>query len=207
LKPEAHNPPDPRTPSFVCVACSIFRKEIESLQASGELHLDLRYLPSMLHLEPQRLEQCLTHSIAREHEQGHEVILAFGDCCAHMLELTQRETQGRTRGINCCEILLGSERYRTMRREGVFFLLPEWTLIWRRMLQEKFGFGEENARSFMRDMHTRIVYLDTGLSPQPLEELAELAQFTGLPVEILPVTLENLLASLKSAFPGTLLHE
>lgn len=51
----------------------------------------------------------------------------------------------------------------------------------------------------MQELHTRLIYLDTGLLPVPHETLQEASEFLGLPFEILPVTLEPLLASLHRA--------
>jgi hypothetical protein len=131
--------------------------------------------------------------------KGNEVLLAYGDCCPHMLDLESGPGLARTEGINCCEIILGSEAYRRMRREGAFFLMPEWTVSWRKVFKSELGLFGENATEFMKDMHTRLVYLDTGLIPVPEKELEDLKVFTGLPLEILPVSLDPLLAKFREA--------
>jgi hypothetical protein len=116
------------------------------------------------------------------------------------MEALEREpgTQ-RTGGINCCEIILGSDAYRALRREGAFFLMPEWALGWKKVFVGQLGLLGPCAREFMREMHTRLVYLDTGILPVPEAELAEASAFLGLPVEVRPVSLEPLLASLERA--------
>ena len=50
---------DPMTTSPTpptCIACSIFRREIEALQAISPLDMSVRYLGSMLHMVPKQLE-------------------------------------------------------------------------------------------------------------------------------------------------------
>ncbi|MFN7959521.1 MAG: DUF1638 domain-containing protein [Holophagaceae bacterium] len=184
-----------------CLACSIFKKEIEVLQASGRLDLPVDYLNSMLHMAPEKLEARLKEALeaARLGNPDQAVILAFGDCCGRMEAFEASPGTGRTQGLNCCEILLGSEAYRRLRREGAFFLLPEWARTWRQIFMGQLGLLGPNAQAFMREMHTRLIYLDTGVLPVPHGELTEAAAYLGLPVEVLPVSLDPLLASLQQA--------
>jgi len=185
----------------LCISCSIFRKEIEALQASGRLDLPVEFLNSMLHLVPARLETRLQEVLgaARNGEPGREVVLAYGDCCGHMDTFESEPGTARTEGINCCEIILGRETYRRLRKEGAFFLMPEWALSWKQVFVSQLGLLGPCARTFMQELHTRLIYLDTGLLPVPHETLQEASEFLGLPFEILPVTLEPLLASLHRA--------
>lgn len=188
-------------PSLRCVACSIFQPEIEALQAAGRLDLPVAYLHSMLHMVPDRLETRLQQTLdeCRQHTPGCRVVLTYGDCCSHMADFEAVAGTCRTAGINCCEILLGREAYRRLRREGAFFLMPEWALTWRQVFIGQLGLMGPCARAFMQEMHTRLVYLDTGIQPVPHETLAEASEFLGLPVEVLPVSLDHLQASLEQA--------
>jgi hypothetical protein len=186
----------------VCIACSIFRRELEQFQAEGRTALSMRYLDSMLHMQPERLQERVQALLAEHLARGGDVVLVYGDCCPRMLDYQQLPGVARTAGINCCEILLGRERYRALRREGAFFLMPEWALDWRRAFHDALGPRKETARMLMRDMHTRLVYLDTGLVPAPERELEEIAEYTGLPVERMAVTLDALLAALQDATTG-----
>jgi hypothetical protein len=192
-----------------CIACSIFRKEIEALQASGRLDLPVDYLNSMLHMVPARLETQLHGALAAARDQGadREVVLAYGDCCGHMDTLTSGPGITRSEGINCCEIILGTEVYRRLRKEGAFFLMPEWAKAWRQVFVGQLGLLGASAKTFMQEMHSRLVYLDTGLIPVPHRELQEASEFLGLPLEILPVTLDPLLASLQKAAQKPRPHE
>jgi hypothetical protein len=182
-----------------CIACSIFRREIEELQARGPLGVSVRYLGSMLHLVPAELGLQLDALIQQEQAKGQDILLGYGDCCAHMLDLQQEPGTSRLEGINCCEIILGRDRYRALRRTGAFFLLPEWALRWRAIFEEELGLTATNARDLMGDLHTRLLYLDTGLAPVPEAALEEASAFTGLPWEVLAVDLDQLRASLRDA--------
>jgi hypothetical protein len=185
----------------LCISCSIFRKEIEALQVSGQLDLTVEYLNSMLHMVPAKLESRLQEALrsARLQDPDREVVMAYGDCCGHMDTFESEPGTTRTEGINCCEIILGHETYRKLRKEGAFFLMPEWALSWKQIFVGQMGLLGSCAKAFMQELHTRMIYLDTGLLPVPLAALQEASEFMGLPVEILPVSLDPLLASLKQA--------
>jgi hypothetical protein len=172
---------------------------LERLQAEGALSGPVHFLSSMLHLTPEVLDRTLKDVVARETARGHRLVLAFGDCCAHMADLEAPGSVVRAAGINCCEIILGRETYRRLRKEGAFFVMPEWALRWREVFATGLGLSSVNAQALMAEMHTCLVYLDTGQIPVPREHLADLADFTGLPLEILPVSLEPLLATLRAS--------
>ena len=195
--------------SPLCISCSIFRREIEALRASGQFDLPVEFLDSMLHLVPAALESRLQEALrtARDDEPGQAVMMVYGDCCGHMETMASRPGTARTGGINCCEIILGSETYRRLRKEGAFFFMPEWTTRWKEVFQSQLGLLGPEVPTFMRELHTRIIYLDTGQIPVPRAELAEASEFLGLPVEIMPVSLDFLLASLQSAALSARSHD
>jgi hypothetical protein len=181
----------------VCIACSIFQEELRKLQASEPFPTPVKFLSSMLHLRPELLDRKLEEAVAREQALDHRVVLAFGDCCAHMMDFEDPQQVVRLAGINCCEIILGREDYRRLRQGGAFFVMPEWALRWREIFHETLGLSPALSQEFMREMHTRLIYLDTGQIPIPHDKLAEIVEYTGLPLEIKPVSLAPLLANLR----------
>jgi hypothetical protein len=189
--------PRDATPPVTCIACSIFRQEIRRLQEAGSLAVPVKFLSSMLHITPDILDRTLKEVVARETAQGNRVVMAFGDCCAHMEGFEDPQKAIRTTGINCCEIVLGTEEYRRLRKDGAFFVMPEWAQRWQEVFHEALGLSPANAREFMKEMHTRLIYLDTGQMPIPQDKLAEMVEYTGLPLEIRAVSLEPLLANLQ----------
>lgn len=193
----------------LCIACSIFRKEIEALHASGRLDLPVEFLNSMLHMVPSKLETSLQSALgaARTEDSARTVVLAYGDCCGHMDTFETEPGTARTEGINCCEIILGRETYRRLRKEGAFFLMPEWALSWKKVFVGQLGLLGSTAKTFMQEMHSRLIYLDTGLIPIPHADLQEASEFLGLPVEIMSVSLDPLLSSLNQAVKAARAHD
>lgn len=92
---------NPGTP--VCVACSIFRAEIERLQAEGKLPIPVRFQSSMLHMLPYKLGERLQEVVKEEQAKGRVVVLAYGDCCPTMTDLESTRGVARTQGFNCPE--------------------------------------------------------------------------------------------------------
>jgi len=186
-------------PKGVMIICSVFRAEVEWLCQAHWPNLKLIFLPSMMHMHPEQLAASLESVLDAELKQGPGAILIYGDCCPQMTALEALPGVVRTMGKNCCELLLGREEYRRLSHEGVFFLLPEWARRWREIFQQELGLSHDNATTFMRDMHSKLVYLDTGIEPVPEKELQECAEYCGLSYEVRPVSLEFLRSAIEEA--------
>jgi len=177
------------------LSCGIFKKEIEMLKKSGDLDIPFTFLNSMLHMTPEKLEKILAGETGKR--EGDRLILLYGDCQPRMHELNEKKNINRVSGINCCEIILGSVLYKKLRLEGAFFLLPEWTRRWEEVFKKHLGFNKESAFDFMQEMHTKLIYIDTGVGEIPEKTLKDISDFCGLPYEILSVSLDALLSAIK----------
>lgn len=189
----------PNQASIVGIACSIFRKEIELLLEENKIDIPFTYLDSMLHMVPSKLHLRLQATISDKGQKDKAIILVYGDCSAHMIDFESENYIARVSGINCCEILIGKEHYGRLRSEGVFFLMPEWTIRWREVFQHLLGLKGDTARSFMMEMHKKLVYIDTGFTPVPESHLNDISEYSGLPWEILLASSDHLLASINEA--------
>ena len=179
-------------PPIILICCSVFEAEVEHLRQLYWPNLALRFQSSMLHMRPQALGASLKTRVDHELAQGHHVVLIYGDCSLAMASLEERPGVVRTRGTNCCEMLLGHDEYRRLVREGVYFLLPEWAHRWQEIFTHQLGLNHENAASLMGDMHRKLLYLDTGIVPVPHDALHACSQYCGLPYQIQGVSLDHL---------------
>lgn len=185
-----------RTPVFI--ACGVLRREIEQILHEEYPDAEAVFLNSMLHMRPQKLRETLDAELSRH--DAEPVVLVYGDCHAWMHETCQREHCARSSGINCCELLLGHDRYRQLQRENVFIFLPEWTERWREVFAGELGLADRTeAGRFMRDMRSALVYLDTGMIPVPASTLREIESHFGMPVTVLPVSVDGLRATIRTA--------
>ncbi len=186
-------------PKGAMMCCSVLQAELESLCKVHWPHLKLIFLPSMMHMHPERLASSLESVLDAELKQGYGVVLIYGDCCARMTALEGLPGVVRTRGKNCCELLLGPQEYRRLSHEGVFFLIPEWARRWKEIFTKELGLNRDNATSLMQEMHRKLMYLDTGLAPVPETALKECAEYCGLPYEVLRVPLGHLHSAIEKA--------
>jgi hypothetical protein len=182
-----------------CIACSIFKNELEKLQRMGKLEVPVIFLDSMLHMKPVDLTFRLNECLHKELSLGHRIILLYGDCHPYTVEQESVPGVVRVTGINCPAILLGRETYRSLRKEGVFFLMHEWATRWQEIFKKQLGLDPTIAGDFMKEMHSRLVYLDTGLLPVPNVQLNELSQYTGLTWDVLRVNLDALVVEVRDA--------
>ncbi len=176
---------------ITAIACSIFRREIEILQKENKLSIPVVYLDSMQHMVPEKLHWNMKRAIEEQIRQGRKVVLIYGECHAFINTHLDDPNIARVSGINCVETLLGRETYRILRKEGAFFLMPEWAVRWKTIFQKELGLSDENAKDLMKEMHTKLIYVDTGSVPVPIEIIDQISEYTGLPVEIKPVTLDH----------------
>lgn len=183
----------------VCIACSIFRNELELLRSQGRFTLDTDYLDSSLHLYPSKLQAELDRFVQRHRDQQQRVLLLFGDCHAYMVDYGDGPGIARTEGVNCCQIMLENGEYQRLHRDGYFFLLPEWALRWEEIIKACIGLPQDQAQAFMREMHSGFIYLDTDVLPVPQQELDALAEFFGLSLTIKHVGLEPFYLNIQRA--------
>lgn len=177
------------------VSCGIFRRELELLGPDALRGAKPIFLDSMLHMHPQQLDDRLTAMLKTQ--QHPPTLIIYGDCSPHMGDLARQPGVRKVRGVNCCDIMLGRERYRSLRRQGAFFFLPEWTMRWQDVFKIELGLASEKlAREFMHDLHKRLIYIDTKAIPVPRSTLAAIETYFAMPVEILPATLAPLAQSL-----------
>lgn len=177
------------------ISCGIFSKELERLKAGPLRGLKILLLDSMLHMQPAHLDDVVGEVL--DNHPGRRTLLVYGDCGPNLVRRSSAPGVRRVEGMNCCEILLGEERYRALRKEGVFFLMPEWTLRWEEVFKNQLGLTDAaTARDFMHEMHSRLIYLDTGLVTIPEKHLTAIADHFTMPVEIKRVGLDHLLKAI-----------
>ncbi len=185
--------------NITLISCSLFRNEIEFLRSKHELELPVVYLNSILHIYPEKLQIAMDKAILKELKKGQKVILLYGECHIDIRESTKHPDVVRVQGLNCIEIMIGKKRYKRIQKERLFCFLPEWTRRWRDIFSGHLGLNRENARSFMQDMHSEVIYLDTGVEPVPFELIKEIEDYTGLKMDVMPTTSEHLLAAINQA--------
>lgn len=175
---------------ILAITCGIFQAEMTAL-APRFPRLRFEYLDSMLHMRPDLLQIRIDELLGGQ--PLGQVLFIYGDCTPRIVELCRRPGFAKTAGINCCEIVLGREEYRRLRKGGAFFFLPEWTLRWRQVFERELGFvGGREAGEMLREVHSHLVYLDTGVMAVPRETLQDIGRELAMPMSVLSTGLGRL---------------
>lgn len=103
---------------ILAITCGIFQAEMEQL-APRFPRMHFVFADSMLHMRPNLLQNRIDDVLAA-HPRG-KTLFIYGDCTPRIVELSRQQGYAKTAGINCCEIVLGREDYRRLRRAGAFF--------------------------------------------------------------------------------------
>ncbi len=183
----------------VWLACGVLRVELGHLHAGGDIDGRILFLDSMLHMVPGTLESELETELSKAKRNAERIVLVYGDCSAHMLDLSDEYRCSRVDALNCVQMLTGKIRYRELMHSQSFMLLPEWALRWKEIMRTELGLTPDIARLLMGENRKEIVYIDTGLVPVPVGELSACGEYTGLPFRIEKTGTENLLSLLLQA--------
>lgn len=184
--------------SIGCVACSVFRREIEALRSKGILQLDACYVDARLHHDRPRMMDELERLVQLCVDEGRKTVLVIGNCHARMRRLEDQPLVSRTAGETCVDILLGDES-RALREDGMLPILPDWLVSWRDVLIAEDGLATHLPGVLGKGPIRSLVYLHTGLIPVPFEQLNELSLFTNIPYEVKETPLHCLYARITEA--------
>jgi len=184
----------------ICLACSVLKREIELLYENGDINAEPFFLDSTLHVKPEVLHARMVESLDHYLSNGCRIILVYGDCHAYMADLEQNERIIRTSGINCCEILLGHDEYRKLRTERAFLIMSEWAHRWKDVFHQTLGVSNKLLPDLMSNLHSKLVYLDTGITEIPQECLMEFSEACGLTWHTVKVDLGFLRNSINDAY-------
>lgn len=182
------------------LSCGIFENEIEILKREGKLPCDFIYLDSRLHMKPDELKKKLDSKIDDLLKSYEKILLVYGDCHPYMVDSYDPERVFRLEGINCCNIIMGSKKYRKLRKEGAFFVFYEWAHRWKEIFVEDIGLTDQLAPIFMNDMHSKIIYLDTGVGPVPIQILDNMSKYFNLPYEVMSTDLSTLEEAINNGY-------
>ena len=168
-------------PKIPAIICGIFKEEFSQLPPELTARFDPVFIDSMLHMEPERLDGVIA-GFVKARSRG---VIVYGDCCPNMAEYGNTEGFTRTRGVNCCELMLGRTRYRRLSKAKTFFFMPEWVSRWKEVFEKELGFSrKEIARGFMTDSLTQLCYVDTGVSAPPEKILRDIREFFSMPFSV-----------------------
>lgn len=169
------------------ITCAVFKPALEHLQL-GDRYPNLRftYLPSNLHLTPQKLENCLLGEINVAQKRNERMICLYGDCFPGLKDFCARHGAITVPGHYCYEMLLGTEQFQQIVEEtaGTYFVEMDLILNFEEYCVSPLELHDEEMRKYCFEHYQRLIYVRQPSDPDLVPNARELAEFLELSLEI-----------------------
>jgi len=169
------------------IACGAFRPALETLKLEERYcNLRLTFLPSSLHVWPDKLKRHLSREVRKAQRNNERVICLYGECFPGIDEFCERRGIVRTPVLYCYEMLLGSEQFHRIMDEtaGTFFLERELIVNFDECCLEPLELYDEEMRKSYFKHYKRVLYVRQPSDLDVVPRARELAQFLNLSLEI-----------------------
>jgi hypothetical protein len=178
--------------SLSLLSCGIFRFELEKIlpeikEALGDILVD--FLSPALDVHIDRLEQSVSEHL-EAHQHDKNILLYGGMCHTEWARITGKSGAVYPKAANCVEILLSPEKKKMSDVTGnIYYLTMGGLKLWKEIYQQGHGWDSTDARVNF-GYFEKIVVLDTGIFAISDEELFEFFEYTQIPVEVMPISLD-----------------
>jgi hypothetical protein len=175
------------------VSCGIFQPELEKIlpELLAELNqeIEIGFVPPALHVDYKKLADGISGGLAPL--DGKNILLLYGSMCHPDLPNITHDSGAIYLGAgNCIEAMLSPDRKKELEKYGkVFYMTAGWLKYWRDIFQEGMGWDSIDARMNM-GFYDQIIVLDSGIYEISDEELIEFFEYTQVPVDVEPITLD-----------------
>jgi hypothetical protein len=160
------------------------------------------YLDPALHTDQDTLESALINGLKEINETGLPLIIGTM-CHPEMERLAARAGASLAPVQNCIEMFLGDELARLNAAGSNFYMTGGWLENWRNIFVEALKWDAVDARQNF-GVYDRVIILDTGLLPLDEEKILEFYDYVQVPVEIMPVQLDNFKEIISQTCKGVL---
>ena len=169
------------------IACAVFKPALEHIQLLKRYpNLRVSYLPSNLHLSPQKLENYLRREVALARRRNESVVCLYGDCFPTINDFCKEHEVIKVPGPHCDEMLLGSQPFRQIIEEtaGTYFLEQELILNFEKYCVKPLELDDAEMRKAYFEHYRRVLYVHQPSDPDLTPKAIEVARFLELPLEI-----------------------
>lgn len=172
------------------IGCGILKEEIRFLIKKNGWPVETAFLPSSLHVDFDRLKECLETCLGRH--AGENPVVFYGVCHPLMDQIMDKAQTIRTSGQNCVDIYLGNEIFSHELEQGAFFLFEEWSRNWKKIACSIMPGDSEIMRDIFRYSHKYILAIRTPCSGDFRAEAEEVSRMTSLELRWMDAGLEKL---------------
>ncbi|NOQ42883.1 MAG: DUF1638 domain-containing protein [Dehalococcoidia bacterium] len=169
------------------VACGVFKPAIEHLRLANRYpNLRFTYLPPVLHITPQKLEQHLLRRITAAQRKDERIICLYGECIPDLSNVCQYQGVMKVPGHSCYEMLLGNERFEQFIDEtaGTYFLEKDLILNFREYCIEPLELDDEEMRDCYFQHYRKLLYVRQPTDPDLISQAHDLADFLELSLSV-----------------------
>jgi len=169
------------------LACGVFKPAIEHLRLANRYpNLRFTYLPPVLHITPQKLEQHLLRRITAAQRKDERIICLYGECIPDLSNVCQYQGVMKVPGHSCYEMLLGNERFEQFIDEtaGTYFLEKDLILNFREYCIEPLELDDEEMRECYFKHYRKLLYVRQPTDPDLVSQAFELADFLELSLSV-----------------------
>ncbi len=192
------------------LACGALSRETAEVVRRNGWHADVHGVSSFLHLEPEKIAPAVDAKLAELAERYERVIVVYGDCGTggRLDAVMARYTAARPAGVHCYQWFAGAVLESiTRERPGTYFLTDWLVRSWERAVirglgLDRFPWLKETYFGHM----THLLYFRQDLAPLLEAKARAIADYLGLPLEILDTGLEPLEAVLTPLMEETHVH-
>ena len=203
------------------ISCGMLYPEINALVDGGFMNpQQIYFTPPGLHALPERLEMQLGERLSRTQTScpDKNLIVVYGKKCYVNIDDPLRRVDtiladdgrsiSRVQGEYGYDMLAGFEQRQEIsegRQDKILWFTPGWLRSWKAVYQRYFGWDEADANANFPGFYDKIIVLDSlGLADaymaEHAEEILELFDWTGLPVEFYPINLDRFKGLLQDAY-------
>jgi hypothetical protein len=169
------------------IACMVFKPALEHYNLKKR-YPDLRvtYLPSHLHLEPQKLKNRLLKEINSAKKRNEKVICLYGECFPEIGDFCREHGAIKVPGDFCHEMLLGTERFRKFIDEmaGTYFAEKDLIQNFEEYCLLPLELYDNEMRKYYFEHYSRLLYVRQPSDPDLITQASKLAEFLELPLEV-----------------------
>lgn len=174
----------------VFVGCSILEEEIKQVMQEMGLQNKIVFIDAALHVNLDRLEESVRSKLEETSSLGKPMILVGNKCHPDMDTFTKEYDGQVVSRCNCIELLLGDQMKELDKEAKIFYITSGWLAKWKEIFITGLGWDEIDGRQNF-GYYDKILLLDLG-APIDDMDLLEFFEFTQVPIEPYPISLDNL---------------
>ncbi len=167
------------------IACGVFRPVLEQLNLAERFPgLNVTYLPSNLHINPNELKDYLLKEITDSQKSNERIICLYGECFPGIDIFCKQYGVIKMAGHHCYEIFLGRGEFREIMEESAktYFLEKDLIHNFEEYCVKPLELNDEEMKELFFKNYERLVYVRQPADPDLMPAVNNIADFLGLTI-------------------------